>query len=216
MPDGGARRAVLPRLCLVADGFVSGRAGRDADETARRVLDAVAAGVPWVALRDLAADDRAFLRAAGRLAERLRALRPDVTLSVHGRLDAARRLGAIHHATRHGAPVADGVAAGLVAGASVHDADEAARAVDGGASYLFASPVWPTATHPGAPTLGPDGLSALVASSPVPVLALGGVDAVRAGDARAAGAHGVVVVSAILDAWHGPHAVRDLLSALDA
>jgi len=204
----------LPRLCLIADGFAGGRPGRDADDVARRALDAVAAGVPWVALRDPGADDRAFLRAAGRLAERLRALRPDVALSVHGRLDAARRIGAMHHATHAGATVADGVAAGLVAGASVHDADEAARAVAAGASYVFASPVWPTATHPGAPTLGLDGLHALVAATPVPLVALGGVDAVRAAEARAAGAHGVAVLSALLDAWDVPRATRNLLSAL--
>ncbi len=205
----------LPRLCLIADGVVTGRAGRDADDVARRVLDAVAAGVPWVALRDPAADGRAFLRVAGRLAERLRALRPDVTLSVHGRLDVARRIGAIHHATRHGAPVADGVTAGLVAGASVHDAEEASRAVADGASYVFASPVWPTKTHPGAPVLGLDGLRALVGATPVPVLALGGVDATRVAEALAAGVHGVAVLSAILDAWDVPRATPDLLSALD-
>ena len=204
-----------PRLCLVADGFVTGRAGRDSADVARRVLDAVAAGVPWVALRDHAADDRAFLRVAGRLAERLRALRPDVTLSVHGRLDVARRIGAVHHAMRHGAPVVDGVTAGLVAGSSVHDANEAARAVTDGASYVFASPVWPTTTHPGAPTLGIDGLRALVGATPVPVLALGGVDAGRVAAVCAAGAHGVAVLSAILDAWDVPRATRDLLSALD-
>ncbi len=205
----------LPRLCLVADGFASGRAARDADDIARRVLDAVAVGVAWVALRDRAADERTFGRAAGRLAERLRALRPDVTLSVHGRLDAAHRIGAVYHATHDGASVADGVAAGLAVGASVHDAGEAARTGAAGASYVFASPVWPTATHPGAPALGLGGLGEIVARAPVPVLALGGVNAARVPDALAAGAHGVAVLSAVLDAWDVPRAVRDLLSALD-
>lgn len=207
---------VLPRLCVVADGFASGRREHAPASVAARVLDAVAAGVPWVALRDRAAGDAAFLRAAGRLAERLRALRPDVRLSVHGRLDAARRLRAGYHATHDGPSMAEAVAAGVAVGASVHGPAEAAAAARDGASYVFASPVWPTATHPGAPALGLDGLRAAASASSVPVLALGGVDAPRAGEALAAGAYGVAVVSALLDAPDVAWAARRLLRAVGA
>lgn len=204
-----------PRLCLVADGFVSGRPDLDAAAVVARTLDLVAAGVPWVALRDPAATDAAFLRQAGRIAERLRALRPGVTLSVHGRLDAARRLGAVYHATETSPPVAEAVAAGVVAGASVHTAPAAARAARDGAAYVFFSPVFATRSHPGVPPAGLDALRHCVAEARVPVVALGGMDPSNARLARLAGAHGAAAVSSLLLAWDPAVAAAQFLEAVD-
>ncbi len=206
--------ADLPRLCLVADGFASGRPEMDADGVAARALDLVAAGVPWVALRDQGATDAAFLRAAGRLAERLRALRPDVFLSVHGRLDAARALGATYHATAGAPPVADAVAAGLVAGASVHSVAAAVQAARTGAAYVFFSPVFATRTHPDALAAGIDALRLCVEQTGVPVVALGGMTPPRARLARAAGAHGAAVLSWLLFAWNPAATVPQFLDAV--
>jgi 8-oxo-dGTP diphosphatase len=55
------------------------------------------------------------------------------------------------------------------------------------------SPVLPTAAHPGDQAFGWDGLQALVAASPVPVYAQGGLGPGDIGAARAAGALGVAV-----------------------
>ena len=207
----------VPRLCLIADGFASGRPELDAAAVQDRTLDAVAAGVPWVALRDPAADEPTFLRVAGRVAERLRALRPDLLLSVHGRLAAARRLDAVYHAT-HGAPsVADARAAGhAVVGASVHSATQAVVAARAGAAYVFFSPVFETRSHPDAPPAGIDPLRLAAERSGVPVLALGGMTPPRARIARLVGAHGAAAISSLLFAWDPATTVPHFLRALHA
>ena len=64
--------------------------------------------------------------------------------------------------------------------ATAHDGDEIERAVTSGADGIFLSPVFATASHPGAPVLGAQGFHALAQRSPLPVIALGGMNAVRA------------------------------------
>ncbi|WP_026331403.1 Nudix family hydrolase [Thioalkalivibrio sp. ALE11] len=59
-------------------------------------------------------------------------------------------------------------------------------------------PVRPTRTHPGATPLGWDGLALLTAASPVPVYALGGLDAGSLAPARAAGACGIAAIRGLL------------------
>lgn len=76
---------------------------------------------------------------------------------------------------------------------SAHGAEDLERAQALGADVALLSPVLPTASHPGAETFGWDGLRALVAASPLPIYAQGGL---RPGDvaaARDAGALGVAV-----------------------
>lgn len=197
----------LPRLLLIADGFAGGRTrpsgGRQEADAVRRVAARlVAAGVRWVSLRDHHADDAAFGRAAARLAERIRDIHPDTRLAVHGRAETARRLRTDLHVGRRGATLADALAVAPAVGVSAHSADEVIRAAEAGAAYATLSPVFRTATHPEATPLGLDALAAAVAAAPpgFPVLALGGVSPDRARDCRAAGAHGVAVLSGLLDA----------------
>ena len=64
--------------------------------------------------------------------------------------------------------------------ATAHDSDEIERAARLGADGLFLSPVFPTASHPGAATLGVDQFHLLAAQSLVPVIALGGMTYERA------------------------------------
>lgn len=88
---------------------------------------------------------------------------------------------------------------GLV-GRSCHDTAELARLTT--EHYATLSPLYETKTKPGyGPVLGPGGLSELIAVSPVPVLALGGIenpDQVHA--CVEAGAAGVAVLGAIMRA----------------
>ncbi|WP_232508343.1 thiamine phosphate synthase [Qipengyuania flava] len=64
--------------------------------------------------------------------------------------------------------------------ATAHDAAELAEAVAAQADGIFVSPVFATASHPGADTLGAAGFHALVRDSSVPVIALGGMNAASA------------------------------------
>ncbi len=79
-------------------------------------------------------------------------------------------------------------------GASCHDAAELAHAAALGADFALLSPVLPTLTHPGAPTLGWATFAALAAASPIPVYGLGGLAADDVALAQAHGAHGVALL----------------------
>ncbi len=83
-------------------------------------------------------------------------------------------------------------------GASCHDPSSLAVAGALGCDFGMVGPVRPTASHPGAPGMGWDGLADTIALTPVPVYALGGLSAADADAAEAAGAHGVAAMRA---AW---------------
>ena len=63
---------------------------------------------------------------------------------------------------------------------TAHDGDELHAAIVDGADAIFLSPVFPTASHPGAATLGIHGFHVLAQQSPLPVIALGGMTHERA------------------------------------
>ena len=206
----------VPSLLLIADGFATGRVELDAETIRQRTLALVAAGVPWVSLRDHAATPDAFRAAAVPLVDALRQQNPDVELSVHGRLDVARELGAGLHVGRRGEGLDEAVHAGLVGpvGVSAHSATGAAHAARAGADYATFSPVFATRTHPDAVPTGVDPLRLAAERSGLPILALGGLTPPRARIARLVGAHGVAAISSLLFAWDEAKTVAQFLQAL--
>ena len=93
------------------------------------------------------------------------------------------------------------VEAGLLLGISASTVEEALAGEAAGAGYVGAGPVWATPSKPDAdPAVGLEGLSAICNAVSIPVVAIGGVDAANAGDCLAAGAAGVAVVRAAMDA----------------
>ena len=99
-----------------------------------------------------------------------------------------------------------------ILGLSVSNADQL-RAVDAAlADYLGMGPVFPTISKLNAPpVLGVDGFAALSSQSPLPVVAIGGLDVERARLVRATGAaSGIAVVSAICGAEDPEAAARAL------
>ena len=71
-------------------------------------------------------------------------------------------------------------AAGLLRFATVHDFRELGEAVRAGADAAFLSPIFATRTHPDKATLGPVRALTMARHSPIPIVALGGMDAARA------------------------------------
>ncbi|SCL40826.1 Thiamine monophosphate synthase [Micromonospora pallida] len=171
------------------------------------VAAAVAGGVRWVVLRekDLPRPERAALAAE------LRAILAEAggTLVVAGPdpLDGD----AVHLPAAGPYPPPD---LPLV-GRSGHDRAELARLTT--EDYVTVSPVHPTRTKPGyGPPLHPEGLADLIRASPVPVLALGGIetpDQVHA--CVAAGAVGVAVLGALMRAEHPAQAATALTRAFE-
>ncbi|RDC75457.1 thiamine phosphate synthase [Rhodovulum sp. 12E13] len=114
------------------------------------------------------------------------------------------------------AEVRRAIGAGRLLGLSV-ETEAQARAVPDCVDHIGAGPVRATATKPGhaAPT-GWDGLARIVAASPVPAVAIGGVTASDAPAAVRAGAMGLAVVSAICAAPDPAAAARDIAQAMRA
>lgn len=165
---------------------------------------AVGGGLRQVVLRekDLPRDERAAL------AEALRAVLADVDgqLIVAGPDPLG---GSAVHLAAAGPYPPPGLA---LVGRSCHDEAELSRLTT--ERYAMVSPVFPTPSKPGyGPPLGLDGLARLVARSPVPVLALGGVTPGNAAGCLAAGAAGVAVMGAVMRADDPAAVVRDLRGA---
>lgn len=99
-----------------------------------------------------------------------------------------------------------------ILGLSVSNADQL-RAVDASlVDYLGMGPVFSTISKLNAPpVLGVEGFAALASQSPLPVVAIGGLDAERARQVRATGtAAGIAVVSAICGVEDPEAAARTL------
>lgn len=83
-----------------------------------------------------------------------------------------------------------------------------------GADWMVVAPVFATASKPGAPTLGLDGLATVCRHVPLPVLALGGVTPENAAMLLRAGAWGVAACSAVFAAPDPAGATARLRAAL--
>lgn len=138
----------------------------------------------------------------------------------HRLVERARSAGLAVWAARRPVPGAAGLhlptsaprpAGGLPWGRSCHDPGEVARAAADGASWVTLSPFAPTASKPG---YGPPVPRRWFGGLPVPVLALGGIDARNAGYAIAAGAHGVALMGVVMRAQRPAGVVRAVVEAV--
>lgn len=82
-------------------------------------------------------------------------------------------------------------------GASCHNVEELKHAKQLGVDFVTLSPVCPTFSHPGAPSLGWDKFSALLRDYPLPVYALGGLLPADLAIAQEHGAHGIAMMRGI-------------------
>jgi thiamine-phosphate pyrophosphorylase len=136
-------------------------------------------------------------------------------LIVNDRADVALAVGAEGvHLPARGMPVKQArrwLGQRLIVGASTHSREEAEMAWRGGADYVAFGPVWPTAGK--GPAVGVEALAALVRAAPVPVFALGGVDAERARACVAVGAR-VACIGAVLGRADAAAGARALGAAI--
>lgn len=145
------------------------------------------------------------------------AVRPyDARVLVNDRLDVALATGADGvHLGADDLAVADArrLAPDLLVGATCRTRADAEAAAADGADYAGFGPLFATTSKAGLPA--PLGLDAVRAASGVlPLVAIGGLTAATARDARRAGAHGVAVIGAI---WRHPDpvfAAKELVTEL--
>lgn len=197
------------------------------------ILDTeVARGRDLAALAGLAAQGGATMlqvRAKGEaardvaaLTRRVLAAAPGLPVVVNDRLDIALATGAAGcHLGQDDFPIYDALRiapAGFWLGGSAGTAEEARRAASAGAHYLGIGPVAPTGSKADAgAAIGAGGFRLVHGAAPdLPAVAIGGVTAKLAPELLAAGAVGVAVIRAVLDAPNPLAATRDLRAALGA
>ncbi len=196
-------------LYLVTDPVLCG--SRGITETCRLALGA---GVGALQLRDKNASTRELIRMAlilQDLCSKYRAL-----FIVNDRIDVVMAVGADGvHLGQDDMPVILArklLGPDAVIGASARSPEEAASAWREGADYIAANLVFHTDTKTdlGDP-LGAEAIMELKRASPLPLVAIGGINPSNVDVVRKAGADGIAVVSAIMAAEDVPEAVRALL-----
>lgn len=199
-----------PALCFVTD----------RDQTAGRPLDvvveaAIDGGVNMVQLRERDLPGGHLLNWAFRLRQ---ITAGKALFIVNDRIDIAMLSGA------------DGVQLGeegikvrdvrriagnlLLLGRSVHSVDSAKIAGWEGADFLVVGTIFPTGSHPGGVTAGPELISEIRDATEIPILAIGGIDDTNIQQVMAAGAGGAAVVTAISRRPDPESAARTLLSLM--
>lgn len=206
-----------PVLCLVTDRRLCARPL----ETV--VAEAVAAGVDWVQLRERDLPGAALLELArGVLAAARAASRGEdrtVRVLVNRRVDVALAAGADGvHLGFDGMGAADArllLGPRATIGVATHAAAEVGACAGSGVDYVQLAPIFDPRSK--AATRAPLGLACLRAAAAygLAVLAQGGIDATNAGAVARAGAAGVAVTGAILQAPDPGRAARALREALD-
>ena len=184
---------------------------------ARLPLEEMAAGLfaggcRWLSLREKALPAAERLALLKRLVARGQA--HGATVTIHDDLETAAACGTGVHLPANAsiAEARNRLGAGALIGYSTHRGDEIAGAAAAGADYVTLSPIFLTASKPGyGPALG---LEALRRPAPLPVLALGGVDAGNAADCVLAGAAGIAVMGEAMRATSPRDFMADLLGRL--
>lgn len=208
----GSARARLkpPVLMLVTD------RRRCAGDLITAVAAAVAGGAGMVQLRERELPAGELLA----LARRLRGVTAGrAMLLINDRADVAVLCGADGvHLGEQGLPVG-GVRAwlpgGMLVGRSVHGIEAARQAEQEGADYLLLGTLFATPSHPEARPEGVELVREVVSRVGTPVLGIGGIGVAQAEECLRAGAAGVAVVSAILQAKAPREAAAALRQALD-
>ena len=186
---------------------------RGEDELVRAVGAAASAGIDLIQVRERDLEGRALTQLVTRCVEAVHHTRARVL--VNDRVDVALAAGAHGVHLRGDSMPAPRVRAlvphGFIVGRSVHDIEEAVRVSgDGGLDYLLYGTVFSTASKPGHAPAGADALTAVAASTPLPVLAIGGVTLGTVERLAKTGAAGFAAIGLFADA--APDKLPDIIA----
>lgn len=178
-----------------------------------QVEEALKNGVTCVQLREKNLEEEAFLKEA----KEIRALckRYQVPFIINDNVEVAVACGAdgIHVGQEDMlvSEVRSRVGEDMVLGVSVHNVEEAQKAVQNGADYLGLGAVFSTSTKQDADTMSAEMLRAICNSVEIPTVAIGGISEKNVLELTGSGVDGVAVVSAIFGAEDPGRAAADLL-----
>jgi 8-oxo-dGTP diphosphatase len=203
-PDGELPAPLLPAavpalrwLKLSPIYAISNAAELGRAEFLRRLDRALARGVRLIQLREPALHAEEVAALLADVLTRARAHRATVLVNSRHPQALWRRGDGVHLTAADLMRTAARPDAAHVA-ASIHTREELRHAASIGCEFCVAGPVLATPTHPNAPTLGWEGLAALIEGNAVPVYAIGGQTPKELPAAMRAGAHGVALLRA---AW---------------
>lgn len=191
---------MLPVICLVTDRRrLSG--GSEA-ALLEQVAAAARAGVHLIQIRERDLDARALTRIVAAAVDAVRGTSARVL--VNDRTDVALAAGAHGvHLRGDSAPAArvrEIVPPGFLIGRSVHSVDEARQAAGaGGLDFLMFGTVFETVSKEGVKPAGASALAEVVAATPIPVLAVGGITVERLTAVAKAGAAGFAAIGLFAD-----------------
>jgi thiamine-phosphate pyrophosphorylase len=212
LPPGGEARERLAaaRVYLLLTRSLS---PKPLEEITGEVIDG---GVDMVQLREKALPDGELLGLARRLREKT--LRRGALFIVNDRPDVALLSHADGvHLGQEDLPVAQAralVGEEMLIGVSTHSVDEARAAERQGADYIGVGPVFATTTKDAGPTLGLEGLRAVLQAVSLPAFPIGGIDLEKLAALLAAGAGRVACSSCILSAPDARAAAKALREKL--
>jgi len=178
---------------------------------------ALQGGVDAVQLREKDLPARELLDLAGQLLPLCR--RYGARLLINDRVDVALAIGAdgVHLPANSFTPRDARCLLGPQAliGASTHSVEQADAAMAGGADFIVFGPVFDTPSkREFGPPVGLPALARVCEKITSPVFAIGGITVDRVDSVRRRGAHGVAVISAILEADDARAAALALRAAL--
>jgi thiamine-phosphate pyrophosphorylase len=202
----------LPRLYTIID---TSRGDIPHDELYARVRQIAAAGGRMFQLREKHKCARDRLEFGRHLATLLVGYRAH--FFVNGRADLCMLLDADGiHLPQGGLPISSihDILPSTRLGVSCHNISELIAAERGGARFATFSPIFSPKTPQSGPILGIDGLRKATQSTEMSIYALGGVTPDQCQSCLKAGAHGVAVVGALMDANDPYETTREFLRAL--
>ncbi|MEZ4599965.1 MAG: thiamine phosphate synthase [Syntrophotaleaceae bacterium] len=202
-------------LCLITDRLALGPGG----DLLKVVEQALRGGVPAVQLREKDLTSRELFDLASEIRNLTR--RHHARLLINDRVDVALAVGAdgVHlgHQSLPVAKVRSLLGHKKLIGVSTHRLEEILPAARQGANFLTFSPVYFTPSKAGyGPAQGLERLQSACRTSPIPVLALGGIRPEKLAELRAAGASGIALISAILNAEDPRKAASNMMETLAA
>jgi thiamine-phosphate pyrophosphorylase len=179
---------------------------------------ALVAGCRWVSVREKDLPEAEQIALARMLMPMAR--RHGARLMVHGDAALAKACGTDGVHLPSGSDLAAARAlfgVDKLVGVSIHIVTEAEALDPTVIDYAIAGPAFETASKPGyGPEIGRKGLAEIARASRVPVLAIGGLNAVRAAEVLAVGPVGIAVMGGIMRASDPGQEVRALMATVVA
>jgi thiamine-phosphate pyrophosphorylase len=163
------------------------------------IKQSLIAGCRWVLLRDITADDDALYAQALHIKKICDIYHAKLFISRNA--SVAKRIGAdgLHLSSSQDIFEARSVCGKMILGKSCHSIQDIMEAESNGADYVSFSPIFETLSKPGyGPAQGLKKLKEVCNLTKLPIIALGGIDALQAQTCIDTGAHGIAVMGDIM------------------